>query len=599
MTITIAEYGYLETPYLSEFPYLNPAREDALALQFDVSSFVERKIGVQLQQKIISDVLKGSQFQAFNTQPRPFGAQFESFLAAQKQVPSQFESKIEFDGVIGCQWQAITRDVEKKLGLQYEQIITKESVAALQLTSVTTQEQTLGLQWLERFYTDKMFGIQFLATLIEQEPVSVSFEVLNVDKEKIQGEQFTASKNLPHLIAGDYLNDEPYLSRHQYLAPIRHVPMGQQFDGRITKEPATGEQFEGHITKDKTIGVQFLGKITKEVPIGLQFHGFLTKAPPTGLQFEGHITKQKLIANQFKGKITKEPPVGLQFTSVYEAAFAVQFKSALYNTTNLRVLLDFPSRGLTGTNWTATSTETSASNSFTVNNLNTDIVEQYWRTADGVINATVSCDTELEQGVYNDTVGILNHNLTGSATVRMQASNISDFSLIDFDTELDVDPVNMYYISPSLPLNSYRYWRFIIQDPGSSDGFIRIGTIVFGSSLIFTNESFVDRVRFGKQQFIDKVYTEGFTNVSNDRGKKSFVELEFKSLRYGRFNWRQMDDIFRIAGINLKCLWIPVPKQPTRFSVFGKLTELPAEEHNYKGDDADYVDFSVRVDEAL
>ena len=42
--------------------------------------------------------------------------------------------------------------------------------------------------------------------------------------------------------------------------------------------------------------------------------------------------------------------------------------------------------------------------------------------------------------------------------------------------------------------------------------------------------------------------------------------------------------------------------EPARFGVFGKLTELPTEEHNVMGDaneDLDFVTFNVDIDEAL
>ena len=60
-----------------------------------------------------------------------------------------------------------------------------------------------------------------------------------------------------------------------------------------------------------------------------------------------------------------------------------------------------------------------------------------------------------------------------------------------------------------------------------------------------------------------------------------------------------MREIFEYAGTTLKCLYIPVPQQASRFAVFAKMNEIPAETHNYKGADADYVDFSISVDESL
>lgn len=599
MTATIAEYGYLETPYLSEFPYLNAAREDALGLQFDVTSYVDKLKGLQLEQKIIKSAFAGVQFDGFITQNNPLATQYQQRIDASKTFGVQTEQVIEFDGPIGLQWEGIVSDTIKRIAMQHTQLLGKIDILAWQMNVANTQEKSLATQWIERFYTDETFAVQFYAKLIADKPIALGFEGFNDGGVTTRGLEFRASKVLPHKIAGDYLNDEPYLSEYQYLAPVYHVPMGVQFDGRITKDKLKGTQFEGHITKQRTHGIQTLGYITKEPKLGLQFDGRITKEKLFGDQFEGVITKEKNYALQFEGFITKDKMFGVQFDSVREVPLAVQFRAALYNTTNLRILLDFPSRGVDGLNWTATSTAPSSSDSFSINNLNTDIVEQYWRTEDGITNATITCDTQLVQGVFTDTVALLNHNLSGSAQIQFQGSDDPTFTNIPFNTFIDVDTINAYWISPKLPLVAYRYWRFLIQDGNNPDQFLRIGTIVFGSAIIFSNESFVDRVRFGRQQFIDKVYTEGFTNVSNDRGKKAFLELEFKSLRYGRLNFRSLNEVFDVAGVTLKCLWMPVPLQPTRFTLFGKLNELPSEEHNYKGEDSDFVDFALRVDESL
>lgn len=598
MTTTITEYGYLETPYASEFPYLQPAREDILALQFDVSSYVEKKKGLQLEQKIIEDALSGTQFLGAITQSRSLALQSVANITKEKLAAIQTEQEIIFDEKIGVQWQGLIENKIKTIALQHKQIFNDLSIKAWQMNVGQTQERSLAVQWLERFYTDETFAIEFYAKLIKDPPAAIQFEGLNPTGVLNRGLEFRASKVLPHKIAGDYLNDEPYLSDYQYLAPVYHVPMGMQFDGFITKEPRRSLQLEQKIIKEDTKGIQFEGYITKEPIKAIQFLGFLTKQPNEGTQFEGVITKERKKGIQFEGYLTKDKPLGVQFDSVYEKVSALQFRSALYNTTNLRVLLDFPSRGVDGINWTSTSTAPSSSNSFSQNNLNTDIVEQYWRSEDGVTSVTLTCDTQLAQGVYNDTVALLNHNLSGSATIRLEASN-DNFNTIPFATSINVEPINSYYIAPTIPTNSYQYWRFIIQDPGSFDGFLRIGTIVFGSAIIFTNESFVDRVRYGKQQFVDKVYTEGFSNVSNDRGKKAFLELEFRSILYGRQNYYNLSEIFRVAGVILKALWIPVPLQASRFALFGKLDQLPSEEHNYKGADADFVDYQIRVDESL
>ncbi|NBW82727.1 hypothetical protein EBR21_13330 [bacterium] len=473
--IELIQYGYLETPYLSEFPYLQPAAEQGLALQGQYQVGTEHTVALQFLSNPVKD--------------KPIGTQFSGLIEnSEKILALQGTYEVVDEGIAGFQ-ASVFNTQDKALATQGQYAIEKENPVGLQFDAFITQDKALGFQ------TKKLFE----------------------DKEKSKGVQFRASKVLPHYecAGGGYLNEVPYLTQHQYLAPFYCVPWG------------------------------------------------------------------------------------IQFTVVKEEARAIQFRSALYNTTNLRILVDFPSRGTTGLNWTATSTQTSSTNSFSVNNLNTDIVEQYWRSATGVLSATISCDTELPQGVYLDTLAILNHNLSGSATVILEGSSDPSFGTIPVNITLEYEANNMYYIAPTLPLNPYRYWRLNISDPGSADNFIRVGTIVFGSAVIFTNESFVDRVRFGQKQFVDKVYTEGFTNVSNDRGKKKYLGLEFRNLVYGKSNFQSMREIFDYAGINLKCLYIPVPQQASRFAVFGKLADIPAEEHNYKGADADYVDFSIDVDESL
>lgn len=389
-----------------------------------------------------------------------------------------------------------------------------------------------------------------------------------------------------------------YLSEFPYLQPAAENGVGLQLLAEITRDKVNGLQFKGQIDKEKALAFQMLQNITKDHIAAHQFLGFINKEKTLGSQFVGIIDDEHIAALQILQRISRENSYGLQFQVVKEQSKAIQFRSAIYNTTNLRILVDFPSRGVTGTNWTATSTQASSTNGFSVNNLNTDIVEQYWRSASGVTNATITCNTQLAQGVFLDTLAILNHNFSGSATVELQASN-DNFTSVLFTTFLNYEANNIYYIAPSLPTNAYQYWRLIISDPGNQDGFLRIGTVVFGSAIIFSSESFVDRVRFGQKQFVDQVYTEGFTNVSNDRGKKKFIGLDFKNLAYKKFNFQSMRSLFDYAGITLKCLYIPTPQQPSRFAVFGKLAEIPAEEHNYKGEDADYVDFSLEVDESL
>lgn len=308
-----------------------------------------------------------------------------------------------------------------------------------------------------------------------------------------------------------------------------------------------------------------------------------------------------IMGQQSEFTIEATASLGMQFDSVVTFPTAQQVLSTIYNTTNLRILCEFPSRGVTNSNWSSTST---APGDFSPQNLDTDIVEQVWRSVDTVITGVrISSDTGLPQGVFLDTFAILNHNMTRSASVTLLGSNDAGFATIGVSIVLDARSDNMYYVAPVLPSEGFRYWRVDIDDATNSDDFISIGTIIFGASNIFQGECFVENVDFQLQDFTDSVATEAFTHVSNSRALKRKVRLEFRLLNFQKNNFKIMRSLFETYRTTHKCLWIPTPSADdvdltARFAGFAKLTTLPSERHTYKGKDADYVSFTIEYDES-
>jgi len=297
-----------------------------------------------------------------------------------------------------------------------------------------------------------------------------------------------------------------------------------------------------------------------------------------------------------------ERALGMQTTVVFVTNTAMQVLATLYNTKNLRILCDFPSRGLTTSNWTANSTEPG---DFSVQNLDTDIVEQVWRSATGVTTGiNLDTDTGLPQGVFLDTFAALGHNLTKSAIVNLIGSNNPAHSPTGVVIPIQVTQPNMYYIAPTIPNEGWQYWRLAIDDNTNPDNYLQIGTMFFGAAKIFQGECFVDSIEFELKDFSDTVRTEGFTNVANSRTQKRRVRLDFQSLQFQKQNFTMMRDIFKNDRTTLKCLWIPTPSDvdqniTDRFAVFGKLSQVPVERHNNKGPNADFVSFTIEVDESL
>ena len=331
--------------------------------------------------------------------------------------------------------------------------------------------------------------------------------------------------------------------------------------------------------------------------MGHQVSRFLNKLKPTGMEVNRIINATKPYGSEVLRQIVDKPvPLAMQVDRLGSKKFGMQTRLVLYNTNLLRILVEFPSRGLTGENWTATST---APGDYSPNNLNTDIVEQVWKT-NNQTSAILICDTEITQGVAIDTLAILNHNLTRSAQVRVEGAADLSFNVIKDSFNLTATTEEMYYVAPVFPSTQSRYWRFIINDTTNPDGFLQIGTIIFGTSIIFQGESFVDQVLLRNTHFADKVATEGFTNVTNDRALKRGLTLEFRAIDYGKGNYNSISSIFNFARTSLKCLWIPDPKDPKRFATFGKLATIPEETHLNMGPGAaDIIDFTVEVDESL
>lgn len=355
-----------------------------------------------------------------------------------------------------------------------------------------------------------------------------------------------------HQICDGYLVD-PYLTT-PYLAPTICAHLLQQIDRRLEKSGTINTQIEGRIEA-----------VTR--------------------------TKQQL-----QRRIEAVTRVNSQLLRTNAVLTNSQLLISIYNTTNLRILYEFPSRGTSGTNWTVVAGGTAAGDRG-INNVNTDIVEQVYRST--ATTVTLQCDTQISQGIFLDTLAVLGHNFTTSASVTLQGSNDLTFSTTPFVETLTVERENLYYIAPTLPLTSYRYWRLVVVDVTNTDGYIQIGTIVFGSAVIFNDECFTDEVIRRKTHFADRIRTEGYSAVSNDRALKRGLGLRFQRLNYNKTNYSNLVTVIDYVRTSLKALWIPTPQYASRFAVFGKLAEIPVETHKAISEEADYIDLDINVDEAL
>ncbi len=511
-----------------------------------------------------------------------------------------------------------TGTAQGSTGLQFESVIVSDKDNGLQFESFVDDDKANGFELLSIVNTGSNNGLQFESVIPDTlNAQGLQFESLVQEYLDPQGFQFFAT-NLGYNCLG--YGALPY-GVGPYGGPICVASGATQFESIVNSLDSNGLQFKANAVDFlEQQGVQFESVILDYLNNnGIQFESFIVdELNNNGIQFKIQIIDyENPRALQFEAVITDFlNPQGFQFEVLAGLPAGMQFRVNLYNSNRVRILCDFVSRGLdyepgaptnawgndrgTGQSW---KTNSQASGDFDINNVNTDIVEFVYRSTT-TTGLQLSCDTEIGQGVFIDTLAILNHNMTTGATINLIGSDTSNFSIIGTTIPLIPRLDNIYYIAETLPLQSFRYWRIDIDDASNTNSYIEIGTIIFGSAQIFQGECIVDRLVKRTRHFADSVRTEGFTSVKNDRSIKTSVSLQFTKLEYSKGNFQALDAIFKSARTSQKCLWIPTPS-PTdpsfteRFAVFAKMTEIPEQEHLIMGpDEGDFIDLTVNLDEA-
>ena len=501
-------------------------------------------------------------------------------------------------------------------GLQARFKIESDKPSGVQTRFTIQDLKALGIQSRFTILSDTSFGIQTRFTINSDKLSGIQANFTIADTLATYGLQLNAvvTSGGVYGVQTEFKVDSVNASGIQYSGIISDFPkdIALQYEGRIKSESILGVQArsdkyptvpcdDSGYLEDAYLSRSYLAECAQQIP-GLQANFLVQQTTEYGVQALLTI-KDFLKPSGVEARFTIvdfKKFLGVEFDAQILKDLAIQFLATLYNTTNLRILCDFDSRGTVNNNWTASST---AVGDFNVNNINTDIVEQVWRST-VTTGVTLNSDTGVPQGTIIDTLAILNHNLTSSANVTLIGSDNPGHAPTGIVIPLQARLNNMFYIARDLPSTGFRYWRIAIDDATNPAGFLQIGAIVYGTSEIFQGECFVDEIEFMLKDFAETVSTEGFTNVANSRAIKRSVRLDFRSLEANERNFKILRNIFENIRTTLKCLWIPTPdvndqEITAKFATFGKLPSLPSERHNNKGKNADYVSMTLEVDESL
>ena len=612
--MAVSFFDYCEVAYCSEVAYAGGRAEDGAPSQVNMIVNKQTAQRTQVQQLVSAQAVVNAQvLQQIEDEE----------LAANVQV-AQF---------------VVSPDDDLKLHSQVQQIIAASGPALAQVLQKVVEAVQMPTQVMQYVVgpdddfklhaqvdmqlddtTAKYHAqIQGVVTADKTTPAQVAQFIVGPDDDLPVGTQVMQYRNdapdaahmsvlndqLAHYIRPAYCTDpycgDVYCTEKIEAHPRTQVAMFNKVQEHLPAQVAQNIISPDDDYKARTQVAQHI--IAHEAPQHTQVAQYLFKQIRHHTQLEQIIEATRDIPTQVRMVIYKTDPRNAQVFLLRGMHVPAQVTNVIYNTRRLRFMDVFPSRGtqaLGGNNWTSTPTQLEPD--LSPNNVNTDVPEQVFRSPAGSSAfVSLTCDTGLAQGVFLDTLAILNHNMTKGASIALQGSNDS-FGTVDVNIPLTVTLQNMIYIAPSLPNVGYRYWRLNIVDAFNPDGYIEIGIVLFGASKIFTMlENFVNPLVHGMRDFKDVIPTEGFSPVTNDRALRNFLKLQFADLDYRRSNYLMLNEVFKSARTSSKVLWIPTPQTPERYAVFGKLVQLPEMtiSNNDETGATDYVSLSIEIDESI
>lgn len=162
---------------------------------------------------------------------------------------------------------------------------------------------------------------------------------------------------------------------------------------------------------------------------------------------------------------------------------------------------------------------------YPVDNLLSQRLAKPFRTQDASAQ-TVIFDLGTPQSV--NTIGILGHNFTSSATMTIEANAANSWGSASVSTTLTwIDGAIIKYLASS---ESYRYWRVSVSDATNTDGYLNIGVVWLGEYLTIDPASLLN---FSVSKMRDDTVVYG-------RGRQKYASVGV--------GWREFDLSFPRTG---------------------------------------------------
>ena len=215
---------------------------------------------------------------------------------------------------------------------------------------------------------------------------------------------------------------------------------------------------------------------------------------------------------------------------------------------------------------------------FDVANITSESTRERWRSAEVLTWQEIIIKADLKSNL--DTIAILGHNFTENAVIQLQANIANNFAAPPVTVNIPWRKDNLVWLNELGA--EYEYYRLRILDPTNPCGFVEFGRFIGGRAFTFSNnEDIRDQFSIGKQDFADKMKTEGFFRQSNQRVKvrtlsASFAKLETKQ-GLNIANFEGLRTMFDIVGTTVPLLTVLDRGNPDLFTAWGQFDQIPAE----------------------
>jgi len=200
-----------------------------------------------------------------------------------------------------------------------------------------------------------------------------------------------------------------------------------------------------------------------------------------------------------------------------------------------------------------------------------DFVGKPWRSTG---DTSETWTNDLGSATALTCFGMFNHNLTSSATVKLQANSSDSWGSPPFDQTLTVATDADGNVLPRLvhfpSTSSYRYWRIDIADASNPDGFVQVGRFMAGSYWEPTRtvtDGFVIRTHDPSQG----TRAPGTGWFARQRNKYREADVGFEL--YNRNQHEKFDAVFsRVGQTKPLILALDPANHPTKDSMYCKVT---------------------------